>query len=57
MNWFYLKNEPDFAFKPKKPRRFFMFQEHLIGKDAPLFKALQSKHFPHAFFYEASWRG
>ncbi|MGT0095992.1 AAA family ATPase [Helicobacter pylori] len=29
----------------------FLGQEHLIGKDAPLFKALQSKHFPHAFFY------
>lgn len=24
----------------------FLGQEHLIGKDAPLFKALQSKHFP-----------
>ncbi|MGL2705947.1 AAA family ATPase, partial [Helicobacter pylori] len=29
----------------------FLGQEHLIGKDTPLFKALQSKHFPHAFFY------
>lgn len=29
----------------------FLGQEHLIGKDAPLFKALQSKHFPHTFFY------
>ncbi|WP_104748061.1 replication-associated recombination protein A [Helicobacter cetorum] len=29
----------------------FLGQEHLIGKDTPLFKALCSKHFPHAFFY------